>query len=81
MPIETLGSRNFPMPVRLRKFIGGMALVIYIITYSLLVMKLASVALPSIGGWGQLGFYVLFGVIWVVPAGAIVYWMQKPRTS
>ena len=67
------------MPGRIRKLLGTIALVFFVVAYSLMVMKLASATLPSIGGLGQLAFYVFFGLIWVVPAGAIIWWMQRPR--
>lgn len=66
------------MSSRLRKLIGTFVLIIFVVVYCLLVMKLASATLPNINGWGHLGFYVLFGLLWVVPAGAIVWWMQRP---
>lgn len=72
----THGSK--PLPKRLRKLLGTLVLVTYVIVYCLLVMKLASATLPNIGGWGHLGFYVFFGLIWVVPAAVIVWWMQRP---
>lgn len=66
------------MQGRIRKLIGTFLLIFFVITYCLLVMKLASATLPTMNGWAHLGFYILFGLIWVVPAGAIVWWMQRP---
>ncbi len=66
------------MQPRIRKLIGTPILVIFIIVYSLLVMKLSAATLPTMGGWSHFGFFLLFGLGWIIPAGAIVWWMQKP---
>lgn len=76
--IQRSQLRTGKLPRRIRKLLGTVVLVLYVVAYSLVVMKLASATLPTVGGWGQLGFYVFFGLIWVVPAGAIVWWMQRP---
>jgi len=67
------------MPDRLRKLIGSIILVIFVIIYALSVMTVAAAKLPGTSGLTQLMFYLVTGLAWVVPAGAIIYWMQKPR--
>jgi hypothetical protein len=41
-------------------------------------MTVASAKLPGSPGWVELAFFVVAGLIWVIPAGALVVWMQKP---
>lgn len=67
------------MPDRLRKLIGSIVLVIFVIIYALIVMTIAAAKLPGSSGLAQLAFYLVAGLAWVVPAGALIYWMQKPR--
>jgi hypothetical protein len=67
------------MPDRLRKLIGSIVLVIFVIIYALIVMTIAAAKLPGSSGLAQLAFYLVTGLAWVVPAGALIYWMQKPR--
>lgn len=67
------------MPDRLRKLIGSIVLVIFVIIYALIVMTIAAAKLPGASGLAQLAFYLVTGLAWVVPAGALIYWMQKPR--
>jgi hypothetical protein len=69
------------MSVRLRKFIGMIGLVVLVVVYALVAMTIAAAKLPSLPGYVQGAYYVVVGLLWVVPAGAIIYWMQKPRTT
>ena len=67
------------MPDRLRKLIGSILLVIFVIVYALIVMTIAAAKLPGTSGLTQLLFYLATGLAWVAPAGALIYWMQRPR--
>ena len=70
------------MPQRLRKLIGTIVLVLFVTIYALSAMTIAAAKLPGTSGWVQLGFYAIAGLAWVIPAAALVYWMQKPdRTA
>jgi hypothetical protein len=67
------------MPDRLRKLIGSIILVTFVIIYALTVMTIAAVKLPGTSALAQLAFYLVTGLAWVIPAGALIYWMQRPR--
>ena len=56
------------MPIRLRKFIGAIALFALVIVWALLAMALAQV--PSIrdNAIASIVYYVVAGLGWVVPA-------------
>ena len=66
------------MPMRLRKLIGTFVLVAFVTIYALTVMTIAAAKLPGTSGWVQLAFYMVTGLAWVIPAGALIAWMQKP---
>jgi hypothetical protein len=66
------------MRQRARKFVGTIVLVVFIAFYALVTMVVASAKLPGAHGWFQLLFFVLAGLLWVVPAAGLVSWMQKP---
>jgi hypothetical protein len=66
------------MRQRFRKLVGTFALLAFIALYALIVMALAATKLPSLSGLGQLVFYAVAGLLWVLPAGLIVSWMQRP---
>ena len=66
------------MPPRSRKLIGAIVLLIFLTVYVLLAMLTAVVLqVRGVGGAGELAYYILAGLLWVIPAGIIVQWMQK----
>jgi hypothetical protein len=66
------------MHPRTRKLIGAVALLVLITVYALLAMATAIVLQTrDIGRVGELAFYIVAGLLWVLPAGVIVWWMQK----
>jgi Protein of unknown function (DUF2842) len=66
------------MRPRLRKLIGTILLVLFVSLYALTAMTVAAAKLPGTSGLTQLVFFVVAGTIWVLPAGALIAWMQKP---
>ena len=68
------------MGTRTRKLVGSIALVAFVIAYFILAMSMTAAWLgdkPSLlAGLG----YAFFGLIWSVPAGAIISWTLKPRS-
>lgn len=60
-----------------RKLIGTVMLIALVAIYSLLVMGLATTRLPEMGGIISFAFYAGAGLLWVIPAGAIIAWMQR----
>jgi hypothetical protein len=66
------------MPPRTRKLLGAIALLAFLTVYVLIAMMVAIVLqVRGIGGAGEAAFYILAGLVWVLPAGVIVQWMQK----
>lgn len=65
--------------LRLRKLIGTILLVAFVCVYSLAAMLVATAVLPGTSGVVQLSYYAVAGLLWVLPAGAIIYWMARPK--
>ncbi len=65
------------MPLRIRKLIGTVLLLVLIAVYALVVMVFASTWLPKGGRWIELAFYMVAGLAWVPPAAWIVSWMHR----
>ncbi len=63
----------------MRKFIGAVLLALFIPFYALMAMVVASAKLPGLPVLVQTVAYALLGLFWVLPAGLIVTWMQRPR--
>ena len=66
------------MPQRLRKFVGSIVLVLFISLYALTAMTVAAAKLPGTSGWTQLVYFLVAGLLWVVPSLPLVAWMQRP---
>ena len=69
------------MPDKLRKLTGTLALIVLVVVYSLTAMTIAAAKLPGTSGLVQLIYYAVAGLLWVLPAGLIIWWMAKPRSE
>jgi hypothetical protein len=66
-----------PLPVRIRKLIGAVALVTLVIVWSLSAMALAQAIALRASPVLEFAFYVLAGIGWVLPAMPLVSWMSR----
>lgn len=66
------------MRQRTRKLLGTFVLVAFVTVYALAAMTVAAAKLPGTAGWVQLLYYLVAGLAWVLPAGALIAWMAKP---
>lgn len=66
------------MLARFRKFIGSLALVLFSIAYFWFAITIAIMRLPALATHWHLVFYFVATLIWMVPCGAIIWWMQVP---
>lgn len=65
------------VPPRLRKFIGMLALVALVVLYALFAMTVAVTQLGQSSAVVHLAFFFISGLLWVLPAMAIVSWMAR----
>jgi hypothetical protein len=66
------------MPIRVRKLIGAVLLLLLVSVWALLAMALAQSVLTSGSHWLALLYYVVAGLGWVLPAMPLIRWMQRP---
>ena len=66
------------MRIRTRKFVGAIALLVLVVTWSLLGMTVAQTPWLAASGLTQAIFYVVAGIGWVLPAMPIISWMSRP---
>ncbi|WP_275790392.1 DUF2842 domain-containing protein [Pararhizobium gei] len=66
------------MPVRLRKMIGMIIIVVLVIVYALVATTFASLLLGTSPWWVHLLYFFLTGLFWVLPAMLVIKWMEKP---
>jgi multidrug transporter EmrE-like cation transporter len=69
------------MPVRLRKFIGAIALIVLVVVWTLVAMAVAQAPFIFDNMAASIAYYVLAGIGWVLPAMPIVSWMSRPSRA
>ncbi len=69
------------MPVRLKKLIGVVILLALVVVYAVFATAFASLYLGQSAGWVQLAYFTVTGVLWIVPAMAVISWMQREPKS
>jgi len=65
------------MTPRTRKLVGTILLLVLIAVYSLIAMAVAVILQVNASKPVELLYYVIAGLLWVLPAGLIIKWMQK----
>ena len=63
---------------RMRKLIGAAALAVFVPLYALTAMTVAAARLPGTAELTQTLYYAVAGLAWVIPAGLLITWMQRP---
>jgi hypothetical protein len=66
------------MSMRLRKLVGTVALLIFILAYALFAMAVAEGRVTQAPKLVQTLAYVVLGLIWIIPVMPLVRWMAKP---
>lgn len=66
------------MPVRLKKLIGTVLLVVLVLVYALVATIVAMAQFAESGPLVHLAYFFFSGLLWVLPAMAIVKWMITP---
>jgi hypothetical protein len=67
------------VPLRLRKFIGMILLVLLVVIYAVVAMIVAVRTLSDQPGWVHFLYFLISGMVWVLPAMGIIKWMAGPR--
>jgi hypothetical protein len=66
------------MRQRTRKLIGAAVLTVFVLFYALTAMTVAAARLPGTTELTQAIYYAVAGLAWIIPAGLLVTWMQRP---
>ena len=76
--MRALPQLSEPMPIRLRKLIGAIMLIMLVIAWALLAMALAQSPLVKANSAIEVIYYVVAGLGWVLPAMPLIRWMSRP---
>jgi hypothetical protein len=66
------------MRQRQRKLVGTVALIALVIFWALFAMSLVYGRVGALPVYGQTLIYLVLGLVWVLPAGLLIRWMQRP---
>lgn len=67
------------MTQRQRKLAGTVAMFVLIIVYAFIALAVAVVLqVREANKFVELLYYIIAGLLWVLPAGVLIKWMQKP---
>jgi hypothetical protein len=69
------------MPIRLRKFIGGIVLIALVVGWALLAMALAQLPVIKANAVVEAIYYVLAGLGWVLLAMPLIRWMVLDKRA
>jgi Protein of unknown function (DUF2842) len=65
------------MPIRLRKLVGAIMLIVLVLAWALFAMALAQSAVIKANGAIEVIYYVVAGLGWVLPAMPLIRWMSR----
>jgi len=65
------------MTPHVKKLIGTVLMLLWLVIYALAVMGLAVRVLPGAAWYVSLLFYALAGMLWIVPVGLSLPWMYR----
>jgi regulator of protease activity HflC (stomatin/prohibitin superfamily) len=66
------------MRVRSRKLFGTIMLLLLLAVYATLGAVIGSGRIAQAPQWVQFAFFLTAGLAWVIPAGVLIRWMQRP---
>jgi Protein of unknown function (DUF2842) len=66
------------MPKRLRKLIGTVAILAFVVIYGPLAMALAESRIMEAPQAVQVLAYVVLGIAWIFPLMPVIRWMERP---
>lgn len=66
------------MSRRLRKFIGAVAILIFVCAYALAAMAVAQGRIQDASKLAQGIFYLVVGLAWILPLMPLLKWMERP---
>ena len=64
---------------RLRSLIGTVVIICLVVIYAVAATAIASATLAQSPWWVHLAYFVLSGVLWILPAMLIIKWMAGPK--
>jgi hypothetical protein len=67
-----------PMRERTRKLVGTVGLLAFLVVYAWAAMAIGAGRITLASPITQFAYFVAAGLLWVIPAGLLIRWMQRP---
>jgi RsiW-degrading membrane proteinase PrsW (M82 family) len=77
--VATIPVTDSLMPLRLRSLIGTIVIICLVIVYALVATTFAASMLASSPWWVHLAYFIITGLLWILPAMLIIKWMAGPK--
>ena len=65
------------MDIRQRKLVGLVILLVFLFAYVIVASWIGATYVNGFGGLIGVFYYFIAGILWVIPAGGLIRWMQK----
>ena len=69
------------MTARTRKLIGTVLLLLFLGAYAWAAVFIGAGRITLAPYWAQLAYFLIAGLLWVIPAGLLIRWMQRPDAA
>ncbi len=69
------------MRMRSRKLIGAVGLLLFLAAYAMVVASVGAGRIVDASPLARLAFFIVAGLTWVLPAGLLIRWIQRPDAS
>lgn len=74
-------QRSTGLTPRKRKLVGAVVLLVFLALYALAALAVAVVLQVNASRFTELAYYIVAGLVWVIPAGLIIKWMEAGRAG
>ncbi|MFK0383227.1 DUF2842 domain-containing protein [Rhizobium sp. RM] len=69
------------MRPRLRSFIGTIVIICLVVVYAVVATSVAAAILSQSPWWVHLAYFILTGLLWILPAMLIIRWMAGSKQA
>jgi hypothetical protein len=66
------------MDSRTRKLVGTVVLLVFLLLYTWAAVAIGAGRITLAPAWAQFAYFLVAGLLWALPAGALIRWMQRP---
>ncbi|MEI2385901.1 DUF2842 domain-containing protein [Breoghania sp. JC706] len=61
----------------LKRLFGTIVLVVFVVVYAFVAAVIGDMTMGSASELTRIAYYLVAGLAWTIPAGAIIWWMYR----